>query len=359
MKTLVLYGEQGSAVLNAVGSSSSGSSIRSSSSSNERGAEGDTSSRELERICVAHMRLTEIPRVAFQSSALLTHLNLSFNRIEVVPDISELRVLQYLDISHNKVSHIECLPSNLRSLRCNNNELDSMKFVRNLTKLTELWVSSNKLPWTELINILGLTELSIVVKYGNPADDKPKCNEFISAIAPSVRNLDGMVITVPTGAQGDSFLISTDGRQMLNQIRPTLTPEQKQLLHKLRGNSKLAVTHEPDGTGFQGVYQGEESVAEVSVEVENNDGNSGVASVDKPTVKVKTISSGYDQKTKLPKKFIASESANDNIIDEESASKQTPPVSAAPVAVKILRFGLPDEAPVAMCLNDDGSGYVR
>ena len=195
--------------------------------------------QHLRRLVLCNLRLTAIDTFMGRLH-MLTHVNLSFNRITDVSSISLLPGLTVLDISHNKIIAIDAVRelTSLHTLRCHHNAIECLEPIVNLTNIKELWVSDNAIIWQEFICLMPLSNLHALVKAGNPGDGKDKFPAFIRALRPSLRSLDGVDLVAETAAdkfhgdsalavvanarEGQAFLKSTDGRVMVAQAQSTL-----------------------------------------------------------------------------------------------------------------------------------------
>jgi protein phosphatase 1 regulatory subunit 7 len=77
-------------------------------------------------------------------------LDLSFNEIRAIPDLSHLQNLQELYVANNKLTHINGI-ANLKQLRIldlGSNRIRSIEGLDQLNELQELWLGKNKI--TEL-----------------------------------------------------------------------------------------------------------------------------------------------------------------------------------------------------------------
>lgn len=72
----------------------------------------------------------------------LSHLVLSNNELEYLPDLRMLSSLETIDVSHNKISSISYLPDSLLSLDINNNELTTFEGIQSLVRIS---ISNNQL----------------------------------------------------------------------------------------------------------------------------------------------------------------------------------------------------------------------
>ena len=158
--------------------------------------------QHLRRLVLCNVRLTAID-LFMGRLHMLTHVNLSFNRITDVSSVSLLSGLHVLDISHNKIVSIDAVRelTSLHTLRCHQNAIESLEPLLSLSNLSELWISDNGLVWQEFICLMPLSKLKALVKVGNPSDGKDKLNAFVKALRPSLRSLDGVDVLFETGAR--------------------------------------------------------------------------------------------------------------------------------------------------------------
>ncbi|QUC23699.1 uncharacterized protein UV8b_07940 [Ustilaginoidea virens] len=104
---------------------------------------------------ISHMRgLDELRK--------LTSLDLSFNKIKHIKNISHLTQLKDLFLVANKISNIEGLDSldKLTSLELGSNRIRELKNLDKLKSLEELWVAKNKI--TNLTGLGGLPNLRLL-----------------------------------------------------------------------------------------------------------------------------------------------------------------------------------------------------
>ena len=158
--------------------------------------------QHLRRLVLCNVRLTTIDQFMGRLH-MLTHVNLSFNRVTDVSAVSLLSGLHLLDISHNKIVSIDAVRelTSLHTLRCHCNAIESLEPLLSLSNLAELWVSDNELIWQEFICLMPLSKLKALVKVGNPSDGKDNLDAFVRALRPSLRSLDGVDVIFETGAQ--------------------------------------------------------------------------------------------------------------------------------------------------------------
>lgn len=125
----------------------------------------------------------------------LSYLNLSFNSIKEIspPGIAlSFANVCVLDISHNRINSLDFVSSlsSLKVLRCHYNQIDSLSPLQYLNNIEELWVSNNKIDWTQFIYLSNSIQLKKIVKCANPGDEKPKLNDFLVTIIPSLHIID-------------------------------------------------------------------------------------------------------------------------------------------------------------------------
>ena len=203
------------------------------------------------RLTLSNMRQTILElHFAGRLSAGLTHLNLSFNRLVDLSAISLLQQLQCLDIAHNKAISLDAVRglTKLRTLRCHHNIIETLEPLVGLLKLEELWVSENEIQWGEFIFLEPLLHLSSLCKAGNPADSKPRMNDFVQALRPSLCYIEAVDITADYDEHSSSdFLRSTDGKVMLAQSQAALSKSQRQVLQDSEGGAlRLAAEYHTD-----------------------------------------------------------------------------------------------------------------
>lgn len=135
------------------------------------------------RLCLRQNSITEIEALSSLASTLtdldlydnlithirgledLVHLNnldLSFNKIKHIKNISHLKRLTDLYFVQNKISTIEGLAglTNLRNLELAANRIREIRGLETLTALEELWLGKNKI--TSITNLSTLTNLKIL-----------------------------------------------------------------------------------------------------------------------------------------------------------------------------------------------------
>ena len=374
------------------------------------GVVSSTNSQPLHRLVLSHARLPAIPTINENHNTSLTHLTLSFNKLSSLTSLSALRYLKHLDVSHNRLASLEGIPTTLQSLRCNNNEIESLKSICFLPQLSELSVSNNKIGWIEFVHIIGLQKLESMIKYGNPADEKAKLLDFLISISPSMRSCDGVVCE--RDEQSDTFLLSTDGRQMLNQVRPQLSVEQKKSLAILRdtassGSSSSIVGNSNTGTSHghgHGHHNAEATTTKVvsmrtlssNIREGTNKGSKSTSSSDDIQDKTNHHATSTDdlahaitprierqtQVTPMPTMNSdgsgptsgQKDAANNNNNNRSVKVKHSPfpkkfiseSLNAGDFSnvhgletATIIRFGAGDDSAVALCIYVDGSGYAR
>lgn len=107
----------------------------------------------VKKISLCKQKLKKIPDLSrFKTS--LTYLDLSYNELDEIPDLSMLTSLTYLRLSHNKLKEIvnDKLPNSIENLELDFNEFEDFPiFLPNNLKI--LNIANNN-----LTNILGLLE---------------------------------------------------------------------------------------------------------------------------------------------------------------------------------------------------------
>ena len=185
-------------------------------------------------LIISSCRLTSISPLYNVGLHRLTSLNLSFNRIADISHLAHLGALRSLDISHNRIVSIDALRkmSLLTTLRCHNNAIESLEPLMSAPLLNELWLADNKIEWLEYIFLMPLINLNHLVKFNNPADAKPKLDQFLWSCCSSLQTLDGAdylaYSSAAAGAAFESapldFLKTVDGKVMLTQAKSHLAP---------------------------------------------------------------------------------------------------------------------------------------
>ncbi|KAF4507535.1 hypothetical protein G6O67_004025 [Ophiocordyceps sinensis] len=101
----------------------------------------------------------------------LTSLDLSFNKIKHIKNISHMTQLKEIFLVANKIGRIEGLEglSNLTSLELGSNRIRELQNLDGLDKLEELWVAKNKI--TELTGLGGLPSLRLLSIQSNRIKD--------------------------------------------------------------------------------------------------------------------------------------------------------------------------------------------
>ncbi|KAG5981920.1 hypothetical protein E4U55_002539 [Claviceps digitariae] len=101
----------------------------------------------------------------------LTSLDLSFNKIKHIKNISHMTELKDLFLVANKISRIEGLETfeKLTSLELGSNRIRELKNLDNLKNLKELWVAKNKI--TELTGLGGLPNIRLLSIQSNRIRD--------------------------------------------------------------------------------------------------------------------------------------------------------------------------------------------
>ncbi|OAA34093.1 protein phosphatases PP1 regulatory subunit sds22 [Metarhizium rileyi] len=101
----------------------------------------------------------------------IVSLDLSFNKIKHIKNISHMTKLKELFLVANKISKIEGLDTfqNLKSLELGSNRIRELRNLDKLESLEELWVAKNKI--TELTGLGGLRSLRLLSIQSNRIKD--------------------------------------------------------------------------------------------------------------------------------------------------------------------------------------------
>jgi hypothetical protein len=73
----------------------------------------------------------------------LQSCNLAFNRLRVLPSVSDCSLLHTLRLSHNRLMRLGALPPSLTCLDVSHNRLESLSELAGCAQLAELWVGAN------------------------------------------------------------------------------------------------------------------------------------------------------------------------------------------------------------------------
>jgi hypothetical protein len=306
----------------------------------------------------------------FSRLGALTSLNLSFNNLIELDGIAQLSQLVTLDVSHNKLSELTevGMISTIQTLRFQNNSISIIEDVRKLSNLKELWMSSNDISWESLISLQGLDSLKVVVMYNNPLESKPKVAEFLRALCPSIDSIDGSADYGRSGV-GSSFLASADGRVMLVQARAQMSSSQRKEKQSLQALLRADSTHKllKSSTSLKNLLLAE-STANGVEDTANRPVSMGEFAARSRVFKAKrkaNASGLLDNRIGGPAELVGTykdtepSPVQDTTADEEALESRAEGSSAAPSVSKLIRFGKQANSPVALCLYEDGTGYVR
>ncbi|XP_037552042.1 leucine-rich repeat-containing G-protein coupled receptor 5 [Nematolebias whitei] len=143
-----------------------------------------TGTKSLESLTITEARITDLPPSMCDQLPNLQLLDVSYNRIQVVPSFSGCESIQKIDLHHNHIEELDentftCLMS-LRSLDLSSNRLSSVKpnAFSVLPALSKLDLSSNQLSSLPLTGLQSLTHIRLA---GNdqltdliPREDLPR-----------------------------------------------------------------------------------------------------------------------------------------------------------------------------------------
>lgn len=122
--------------------------------------------RKLDHLYFVQNRLTKIENL--EELRDLVYLELGANRIREIEGLDTLTKLQHLWLGQNKITELKNLHilTNLRTLSIQANRLTSLRGVEGLCQLTELYVSDNRIQSLEPLR--NNTQLSILDFQSNP-----------------------------------------------------------------------------------------------------------------------------------------------------------------------------------------------
>lgn len=326
----------------------------------------------------------------------LKYLCISFNKVVDITPVCSMRELRVFDASHNKISDISPLVEcpELTVVRVQKNSIKSLEPLHLALDLRELWVNCNLLQLVELMHLIMLTKLQHVVVDHNPLESKAKHIEFMVALCPSILSVNGApvmsLLPVATATKQwynpSEFLRTTDGRVMLTQARSQLTESQREFLTAQK--SPIFSGTVIDGsvehpTLRRGMSQ------DCSVLDNRRIPNNGTMMGDNSSV-IRAASEGgrpikyFKAKKNTPKMFIRHEHQigglggdddheqeptpsdhqdmafrNDKVGGIQSAPRPTQMSYPKRDEATVLRFGEGTGAPVALCLEQDGTGFSR
>ncbi len=236
----------------------------------------------LRRLTMASVKLTMIDNFMGQLT-MLTHVNLSFNKIIDVSALAHVTNLETLDVSHNKIVSLEGIRDliGLHTLRCQHNQIEALEPLIGLEQVRELWISDNEIPWTEFVYFMPLLQLRSLVMTNNPGGGKGKIMDFVKSLRPTLQNIDGVDIITEVASEryhgdyglgqlayvqdGQEFLKSTDGRIMLAQAQAQLSRSERAALQKSQGAMQRlqALVHE-SGNHYNNIQVGRDALANKS-----------------------------------------------------------------------------------------------
>ncbi|MCY4015521.1 MAG: leucine-rich repeat domain-containing protein [Gammaproteobacteria bacterium] len=133
----------------------------------------------LSRLNLAGNRIADIAPLG--SLTGLSELNLSNNRIAGgLGVLAGLTGLSSLDLGGNRISALETLPSGLRTLHLNSNDIVDLQALESLTTLTRLWLFGNKIE--DLAPLGALTGLAVLLLDDNNITDVSPLRDLTSVL---------------------------------------------------------------------------------------------------------------------------------------------------------------------------------
>ncbi len=301
----------------------------------------------------------------------LYHLNLSFNKITSLGNCLNSKLLTVLDISHNKLTalpmelnYLDCL----RILRVHNNSLISIDSIISLKGLKELWISNNShLEWKEYTYLLPLKSLEILVYTPlDGATDETKYVDFLLLLLPTLTNINGSYRDITdNNAKINRFLRSVDGKMLLNKSKNQLTPFQKTIF-VIPTFASLSVPspgidHESSSIRLESKAAG--GVVAIpavrnsppKVKKHNKQGS-------RPVVKsFRAVRNPISTPSAPESGGISDQQRDDEVeVDEIAPAKSNDGVATATShPMTIIKYHDGVDAPIALCINEDGSGYAK
>ena len=302
----------------------------------------------------------------------LYHLNLSFNRIASLDGCLNSKLLTVLDVSHNKLTSLPIefnYLDSLRILRVQNNSLVSIDNISSLKGLKELWISNNNhLDWKEYTYLLPLKSLEILIY--SPHDgltDEAKYVEFILLLLPALANINGIYRdTSDNNVKINRFLRSVDGKMLLNKSKNQLNPFQKSIFAvptfaSLLGTSPLTAgphssikieEKQPDSVGMTHAVRNSPPKSKKHSKPGHRPVVKSFRAVRNP---ISTTLMSTKEETSNPDQDVN----NDVETAETTPDNQNVIITSTPHPMTVIKYNETLDAPIALCINEDGSGYAK
>jgi Leucine-rich repeat (LRR) protein len=94
---------------------------------------------------LSHMDLSHLPEINKHIKSCIIYLFVTDNELTELPDLTEYMHLQILDISNNKISSLNKLPSSLLELNCNENKISELPSTISCPNLKRIECSNNNI----------------------------------------------------------------------------------------------------------------------------------------------------------------------------------------------------------------------
>lgn len=115
---------------------------------------------KLKKLDLSHNVLTSIP-LTISENRTLQSLVLSFNKLEILPSLEALTMLEILEIDHNELPQLSDISSSLITLNVSHNSLKGSLKIGRFPKLESLDVSHNNLQEIDVGLLTNVRELNL------------------------------------------------------------------------------------------------------------------------------------------------------------------------------------------------------
>ncbi|KAJ8602994.1 hypothetical protein CTAYLR_001516 [Chrysophaeum taylorii] len=161
----------------------------------------------------------------------LRHLNLAFNQLSSIEALGTLSVLEFLDVSHNRLTWLS-VPRSLRVLRAHANCLGGahrdgpsesrppvLEGLAELKSLVELWLGHNLIEkLSEVLRLRGLP-LKVLKLAPNKACDGHGYRNIVLSLLPGLGYLDETRVDDARRARAAAYAETLDGQGLMHRLR--------------------------------------------------------------------------------------------------------------------------------------------